>query len=258
MAAPELARTPTNEPTVDVLIRAYNNATRPNPFTEGNTGKAKVIRERIEGIPFAPYWTDLFAEFENRNANPAGMFARDIFQAAETQEGNRLFRTVAAKLAENFGEHVLEADLDIAELKGVTLVPQELGPLAQFLRKCTQELETHDKPTGPRPRKISDAWVLFAYNLWVTNPKEHDRIFRKVVPTYSQARISAEYDIKSGGLPGEYDIFSREHEILPAVAKVLTMHFPDIVVSKLKTPSQRFMWNLDSSRRPSEPPQLEQ
>lgn len=225
MAAPEAL--------TEVLIEAYQRACYPTYFDpeRGDLQMATLVRERITSVNFAPYWTDMFVGFRGNYGNPAGVFARNVFRAAETQGEPKLLAIVATELAGSFGEAVLRAEFDTPLLEG----SQSSSPLAQFLIERGAILAGS---SYIRPPMISPAWIGLAHTLTSTDAVRHDQLLGEITLEYNRADHDSKQAMEEDGWTGGYGIFDRDHQIKVVLARTLARHFPAIVVSQLREPAR--------------------
>lgn len=217
------------------LIEVYQDNCYPTPFRPelGDLEIATLVRNRMTGIPFSPYWGDIFNGFRNNQGNPTGPFAIKVLEAAKIQEGSTLLATVATELAGSFGEAVLSAEFDIPLLEE----PQPPSPLAQFLIDRRRELEDSTTLLHPRLPMISPAWMRLAHTLASTDPTKHDQLLKEIAQEYNRAYNDGTQAIEEeAGILGGFDDFGREHLVSVALAQTLARHYPEIVVSRLREP----------------------
>lgn len=229
--------TPTAPPsTVDILIDSYKRVCGPNPFNGGDLSLAPVVRGRMEAVPFAPYWEGMFLDFHTNSAhrNPAGLFTHETLRAAEHEEESVLLRTVALNLAENFGDSVLQADLDLP-----SVVPLSegavLNPLAALLSSARDKFEGFSRKLYAAPREISDSWISFAHKLAEADPERHELLLRVAQTAYTEADVVTDEEMdEEAGMMGGFDEFSKRVAMRRALAGVLASEFPELVVGNLK------------------------
>lgn len=237
----EVLTVPGDTPVVDVLIEAYNAVCYPNPFNAGEEGKTDLVRARVTAINFSQYWKNLFEEFRHYNGTLAGLFAQNVFRAAEDIDGLELQVKVAKELAYSFSEHILEADVNSPffgdDSSAMALTPDNSSELARFLIQRRDEFEGSVMKLGYQPRDISDTWIAFANVLALTDPQKHDFLFAEVFRNYQEADVDTRQEMEEWeGFLGGYDIFDRNHQIKRVIARTLA-HFPHILISHLQDPS---------------------
>lgn len=229
---------PTPAQTTEVLIQAYTIACLPTPFhaTRGDHQMAELLRNRVASVGFSPYWGRKFMDFRDKyNGNPAGYFAREIFRAAEHQEGHELLITVAFQLGDKFGDDVLKAEFDTPFLDE----PVEPAPLAKFLIIRRRELQGSSIPLYPRPPIISHAWIRASHYLATDDPERHGTVLREIELNFNSADIESDELIEEyAGHMGGYSIFDKIHNIESCLASTLSRHFPQRVVAELTDPKE--------------------
>jgi hypothetical protein len=239
MADPELPTLPSGEPIVDALIEAYNGKRWPNEFQERYgvpwepvTEEANVARNRVGAIPFAPYWGEKFQNFrDNYNGNVLGFFAVTVFDAAKTEEGDDLVRSVATELGTHFSDRVLEAELDLPGLQDIPIEVPRLSSLATFLQEQKAILgDGRLYPIEP----ISDSWIKLTHSIVVQNTWEHHRTLAGLTAAYveegEQAMIAIEEFASVGG---EASAFELPNRLSRGIARSLGFYFPQLVISHL-------------------------
>lgn len=245
MAEGEFATTPSGEPIVDVLVQAYTKVSFPNPFQEHafgeiiepRTPQGNLVRDRVGAIPFAAYWGELFQTYRDEyNGNPAGFFAQQLLKAAETQEGDELFRTAAIELGDKHAAEVLEAELDIPELDALSLDVPQLSPLAAFLLGKRQELgEGVIRLDGIQD--MSDSWMKYLHSLLLQDPEKHDAMLDELAPAYARADTASRDEMELWeGMMGGYGTFDHRTAMSRVIAGTLGAHLPELVVSHLTEP----------------------
>lgn len=226
---------PTHIQATEALINSYSQACTDSPFNKRGVDRelGPLIRARVEGIRFAPYWRSYFVEGSIHPQNYTSLFAERLLEAAKREDGEVLMHTAATALGNSFGEHTLIAKFETPKLEE----PESPQPLAQFL--IDRRTEFDDGRSFRFPPTISPSWIRLTHRLASEDPARHAVVLEHINVHFREASHGADVAAALDNYPGGYGVHARNNSLKNALASTLADFFPEIVVSELKDPPQK-------------------
>lgn len=229
----ELAGAQAGTRTADLLVNACTSTSATDVL--GSTPTTSLAYERISGIPFSPFLRTSF----DRVRDIRGL-AEPIVISAASDNSSDLTLNTAEAIADLFRDVVLEAEINDPILDETTYVrlDRDLPQAASLLVLKRYQLDHSTSRHPEAPTSISDSWIRYVTLLEGTDGPTYKALLTDLAQSVREAEQEIDSHPIGSGMDGEYSVFWQRSMLTHAIAASLARHCPDVVISKLKSPTE--------------------